>query len=178
MNAARLVGLLSGGFHALFEWDARLFTLGDRGVNEQSITFRLGIYLHTLFEGYHVDCEYNKAGEKPKASARANKQSMKPDIIIHCRESPELNLFCLEAKKEYLWNDENTGYEDMKAKLIGLTHPDDIYKYKLGLAWKIPECNDPAKHEAFWFINGEMRLQTTLADFETPVIKLFQKHHG
>lgn len=49
MNAERFVGLLSGGFHALFEWDAVLFTIGDRGVNEQAITFRLGVYFDKLF---------------------------------------------------------------------------------------------------------------------------------
>src|SRR5204863_7820338 len=100
MNAERLVGLIAGGFHALFEWDAQLFDLGTDGVNEQTITFRLGIYFHTLFEGYHVDCEYNCIWDEPKACIRAGKQSMKPDIIIHRRNSDRANLFCLEAKKE------------------------------------------------------------------------------
>jgi hypothetical protein len=174
MNAERLVGLLSGGFHALFEWDSDLFTLGDRGVNEQSMTFRLGIYLNSLFEGYNVDCEYNKAGNRPKASARAGKQSMKPDVIIHRRNSDEFNLFCLEAKKEYSWEAE---YADLEGKLISLTHPED-YRYKLGLAWKIPESADPAAHTAFWFKNGEMKLKTSLTGFEAQVVELIQRHNG
>lgn len=175
MNAERLVGLLSGGFHAVFEWDSELFTLGDRGVNEQSITFRLGIYLNSLFVGYHVDCEYNKERNKPKASARAKKQSMKPDVIIHSRNSDESNLFCLEAKKEYLWKAE---YADMEGKLIGLTHPDDIYHYKLGMAWKIPESPNPDSHTAFWFINGEMKLETSLKGFELQLTELLRNYHG
>ena len=102
MNAERLVGLLSGGFHALFEWDAELFDLGTDGVNEQTITFRLGLYLHGLFEGYHVDCEYNRIWDKPKACQRAEKQSMKPDVIIHRRrsdtENPHRPAFGLEPR--------------------------------------------------------------------------------
>jgi hypothetical protein len=178
MNAERFVGLLSGGFQALFEWDSMLFTLGERGVNEQSITFRLGIYLYTLFQGYNVDCEYNKAWNKPKASERAGKQSMKPDVIVHIRNSDEANLFCLEAKKYYDWDNPKTGYEDIKNKLIGLTHPEDIYRYNLGLAWKIAENPEPDAHEAFWFIHGEMVLETSLYRFEPILIKLLQKHHG
>ena len=178
MNAERFVGLLSGGFHALFQWDSKLFTLGDRGVNEQSITFRLGIYLNSLFEGYHVDCEYNKAWDKPKASKRAGKQSMKPDVIIHIRNSDKANLFCLEAKKHYDWDNPKTGYVDMRNKLVGLTHPADIYRYKLGLAWKIPENPEPSAHEALWFIHGEMTLKTSLCDFEPVLIELLHKHYG
>ncbi len=178
MSVSRFVGLLSGGFHALFAWDSILFTLGDRGVNEQSITFRLGIYLHTLFEGYHVDCEYNKAWDKPKASKRARKQSMKPDVIVHVRNSDKANLLCVEAKKHYDWNNPKTGYSDMKRKLVGLTHPADIYRYKLGLAWKIPENPDPRIHEAFWFIRGKMTLKTSLYDFEPALSEVLHRYYG
>ncbi len=178
MNAERLVGLLSGGFHALFEWDAELFDLGTDGVNEQTITFRLGLYLHGLFEGYHVDCEYNRIWDKPKACQRAEKQSMKPDVIIHRRRSDTENLFCLEAKKDYLWNHAETGYADMEKKLVGLTHPEDRYKYILGAAWRIMPTPDPSQHRCFWFINGAKVLETSLWGFEGEVIETLRRIHG
>jgi hypothetical protein len=177
MNSERLVGLIAGGFHALFEWDAQLFDLGTEGVNEQTITFRLGIYFHTLFEGYHVDCEYNRIWDEPKACLRAEKQSMKPDIIIHRRNSDRSNLFCLEAKKNYLWDDKKVGFSDMEKKLVGLTHPDDRYRYILGLAWRIQPTPNPLEHQAFWFIKGKTVLETNMAAFESDVVAALHKYH-
>jgi hypothetical protein len=178
MNAERLVGLLSGGFHALFEWDAELFNLGTDGVNEQTITFRLGLYLHGLFEDYHVDCEYNRIWDKTKECERAGKQSMKPDVIIHRRRSDASNLFCLEAKKDYLWDDAERGYADMENKLVGLTHPDDRYRYVLGGAWRIMPTPDPSQHRCFWFINGAKVLETSLFGFEEELIQTLRRNHG
>ena len=178
MNPERLVGLLTGSFQTLFEWDAELFDLGTDGVNEQTITFRLGLYLHCLFEGYNVDCEYNRIWDEPKACVRAGKQSMKPDIIIHRRRSDQHNLFCLEAKKNYTWENPKTGYPDMEKKLVGLTHPEDRYRYILGVAWKIQPTPDPSSHEALWFMNGRIALETTLADFEADLIEALHEHHG
>jgi hypothetical protein len=177
MNAERLVGLIAGGFHALFEWDAELFDLGTDGVNEQTITFRLGIYFHSLFDGYHVDCEYNRIWDEPKACVLAGKQSMKPDIIVHRRNSSGANLFCLEAKKNYLWNNKKVGFPDMGKKLVGLTHPDDRYRYVLGLAWRIMPSPNPAEHQALWFINGVNVLKTSLAAFESEVVAALRSHN-
>ena len=177
MNAERLVGLIAGGFHALFEWDAELFDLGTDGVNEQTITFRLGVYFHSLFDDYHVDCEYNRIWDEPKACVLAGKQSMKPDLIVHRRNSDKSNLFCLEAKKDYLWDDEKIGFPDINKKLIGLTHPGDRYHYILGLAWRIQPTPDPQKHQALWFINGNNILETSLAAFDSDVISALHKHH-
>lgn len=103
---------------------------------------------------------------------------MKPDIIIHHRVSDKANLFCLEAKKDYNWNHPLTGYKDMEAKLIGLTHPDDIYRYTMGLAWKIPESANPADHTALWFIDGEMKRETSLYHYEPELVELLRERYG
>jgi hypothetical protein len=170
MTNERLIGLLSGGFQALFEWDAELFDLGTDGVNEQTITFRLGLYLQSLFPKQNIDCEYNRIWDEPKASVLAGKQSMKPDIIVHRRNSDRFNWFCLEAKKEYLWEDKTIGFADMEKKLVGLTDRNDRYRYIVGLAWKIKPMRDPKDHEAFWFINGKNVLTTSLIGFESDVV--------
>ncbi len=178
MNAKRLVGLLSRGFHALFEWDAELFDLGTDGVNEQTITFRLGFYLQGLFEDYHVDCEYNRIWDKTKACPQVGKQSMKPDVIIHRRRSNIENLFCLEAKKDYLWNDPASGYADTENKLLGLTHPDLQYGYVLGAAWRIMPTPESSQHRILWFIKGGSVLETSLQGFEDNLIETLGRYHG
>lgn len=177
-NAERLVGLLSRGFRALFERDADLFELGTDGVNEQTITFRLGLYLHGLFEGYQVDCEYNRLWDKTKACQRAEKRSMRPDVIIHRRRSDISNLFCLEAKKDYLWDNAESGYTDIEKKLVGLTHPEDRYRYILGAAWRIMPTPVLARHACFWFINGAKVLETSLCGFEAELIETLKRTRG
>ena len=162
----------------MFESDRELFDLGTDGINEQTITFRLGLYLHGLFEGYHVDCEYNRIWDKPKECQRAGKRSMKPDVIIHRRKSDTSNLFCLEAKKDYLWDDAKIGYADMEKKLVGLTHPEDRYRYILGAAWRIMPTPEPSDHKIHWFMKGASVLETSLWGFETGLVETLRRNHG
>lgn len=82
--------------------------------NERAISHRLGLYLQLLFEGWHVDCEYNRnfgqikrleqyeelldANQRMRNIAETDPITVFPDIIIHER-STHNNLLVLEMKK-------------------------------------------------------------------------------
>jgi hypothetical protein len=60
MNVAKILPLLESAFQELFNSDRILFDLGSQGISEQSVTFRLGLYLQHRFRDHNVDCEYNR----------------------------------------------------------------------------------------------------------------------
>ena len=75
-------------------------------VNERSLTHQLAVYLSQKFEGWSVDCEYNRNHDDPKRldiqrtdlSDDLDAVTVYPDIIIHKRQTRE-NLLVIEAKK-------------------------------------------------------------------------------
>lgn len=76
-------------------------------VNERSISHRLASYLEPFFQGWNVDCEYNRNHDDPKRLEirRRNIQSddtqattVFPDIIVHRRGTDE-NFVVIEMKK-------------------------------------------------------------------------------
>lgn len=76
-------------------------------VNERSISYRLASYLEPFFQGWNVDCEYNRNHDDPKRLdiRRRNVQSddtqattVFPDIIVHRRGTNE-NFVVIEMKK-------------------------------------------------------------------------------
>jgi hypothetical protein len=85
--------------------DRDLFRLG---ANERSFTHKLATYLQQEFPRWHVDCEYNRDGIRPKTLgldeheevpiADAEGATVFPDIIIH-RRNTKNNLAVVEAKK-------------------------------------------------------------------------------
>lgn len=103
------------------DWD--LIALG---AHEQSIAHRIAVHLEPLFPGFHIDCEYNRNkyatkvfvgefGQKPKA--------MRPDIIVHRRNTPE-NVLALEMKANA-----NTKKSNDRKKLKALGAQDGGYLY-------------------------------------------------
>ncbi|MDP1579571.1 MAG: hypothetical protein Q8M02_04800 [Candidatus Didemnitutus sp.] len=171
MAPADLVNRISTGFAELFTRDGELFDLGMDGVNEQTITFRLGFYLQGQFPDLHVDCEYNRYLDKTKGCEMSGVAWMKPDVIVHRRRSAEANLFCLEAKKDYLWEDEKSGYASMRPKLLALTRDDGNYRYPFGLAWHIIPSRDPSHHHAIWFRSGAPFYESSLVGFEAGLLE-------
>jgi hypothetical protein len=76
--------------------------------NERSLTHRFAVHVQSEFKDYHVDCEYNRDGHKPKRLKRFKKRVQSnsakgvtafPDIIVH-RRGPGTgnNLVVIEAK--------------------------------------------------------------------------------
>ncbi len=78
--------------------------------NERSITHRLAMYLQDEFEGWDVDCEYNRDHHSPDHVKRlqsytdpiraddSDAKTVFPDIIIHHRGKTD-NLLVIEVKK-------------------------------------------------------------------------------
>ena len=166
MNSRDLVQRFSVALNELFHRDGELFDLGTHGINEQTLTFRLGLYLASQFPGHNVDCEYNRLWDGKKHCQRFGISWMKPDVVVHIRQSDEANLLCIEAKKSKDWKDLEALPDDVGQKLKALTHPEEAYHYALGLAWRIAPSGDPNDHDAVWFVSGEPVLTTRLRDFE------------
>ena len=112
-------------------------------LNERTISHKFAEALQDQFPGWHVDCEYNRRGEKAK---RQGGQLVRPDIIIHHRGVPE-NLLCIEAKKE------GESLDDDKIKLKNFTEPlgDDRYQFGLLLVLSLKA---PYKITCEWFLDG------------------------
>ncbi|MHA3772643.1 hypothetical protein ACXR0O_13990 [Verrucomicrobiota bacterium sgz303538] len=115
---------LDRALERLMKDDYKLF---EYDVNERTICGRLAFHLQFEFPDFHVDCEYNRREEAPKAVkksddqeifelvrlARATRRSSKrrkpfestdtitvfPDIVVHERGEQERNLLVIEAKK-------------------------------------------------------------------------------
>ena len=76
-------------FHDLF--------LLKNDVVETAISHKLALYLQQQFDDWHVDCEYNRnyLGDVK----RLDGDIVRPDIIIHRRETRADNLMVIEIKK-------------------------------------------------------------------------------
>lgn len=109
----------------------RDFDLIALGGHEQSVAHRIGVYLEAHFSGYAVDCEYNRQKHKTKArpaeTDSAAPKKMRPDIIVHVRNSGQ-NVLAVEMKANA--NEDST---DDLAKLKTL-RADKTYLYK-GIAF-------------------------------------------
>lgn len=151
--------------------------------NERSISHKLAEYLSIEFEGYHVDCEYNRggpdgdtklleyllantepfkeSGDEPRSDVKA--RTVYPDIIIH-RRATDVNLLVIEMKTTSGGGD----YIKDQNKLRAFTSPDEmkdgdrIYHYKLGLFIEIstgPDLKDrsPLVAKGIWFQDGKVK---------------------
>lgn len=66
-------------------------------IYEPTINHRIAVYFEELFSEFDIDCEYNKALLGYKKNGNGKK--IRPDIIIHKRETNEDNSVILEIKK-------------------------------------------------------------------------------
>lgn len=129
--------------HALNDFTKQDFQLLQLCADERAATHRIACYLQNYFSDWHVDCEYNRRGKKSKTQRGL---LVRPDIIVHHRNSPE-NLLCIEAKKEGGFLD------DDRIKLKNFTDPkgEDIYQYGLLLVLSLKA---PYKIDCEWFHDG------------------------
>lgn len=105
-------------------------------VHERSTAHRLAVQMEALFEGWNVDCEYDRDGQVKKAlmgirecdRERATDWVL-PDIIVHRRrESGRANnLLVVEIKK----HEQENACDRRKLELF--TDPRGGYSYQLGL---------------------------------------------
>ncbi len=136
---------------AMKDFRKRDLRLLELTVNERASTHRIACYLQKYFQGWHVDCEYNRKRSDQKRSPVAGSNGrIKPDIIIHRRKT-ENNLLCIEAKKSGGSLDE---LDVDRKRLAGFTNSTGEYKYRFGLLI-ILSLTKPYKIDYEWFRDGK-----------------------
>lgn len=115
----------------------------ENDLNERTITHRFAVYLENHFDGWDVDCEYNRFGDGPgslfpEVERRLAEVSgdepltrdtigrtIYPDVIVHRRGTRE-NLLAIEVRK----STNPVPDEVDRAKLSGYKDdPDFEYRY-------------------------------------------------
>ena len=146
-----LIEILQTAINRVYREDRFLlhFADGDRAGLEQAFVFRTGIYLSNLLDdtpyaALDLDSEYNKNHGNAKTS-RQFPNGLRPDLIIHERDSNNQNKLVVEFKgywKRSIWRDIR--------KLEDLTDPNDNYRYLIGIFVQIGRTEAAFRY----FING------------------------
>ena len=127
----QLQGIITNSLEILYQNDLNLIA---RGGMEQSVSFRIAIYLNDAIReidwlnDLQLDIEYNKNGLNPKRTPR-RPNGVRPDLIIHSRSNNDANTLIVEIKG--WWNDETREVD--RIKLEDFTHQEGEYKYGLGV---------------------------------------------
>lgn len=149
---AYLVKLLQNAVNAVYAEERFLldFSKGSRVGLEQAFVFRTGVHLSNLlkgtcYESLDLDSEYNKNHGYVKTSRRFP-NGLRPDLIIHKRDSNEENILVAEFKG--WWNND---IDTDIIKLEDLTSPEENYHYLIGVFVQIER--DKPNYQ--YFINGK-----------------------
>jgi hypothetical protein len=121
---------------AIAEFYAREAFLLDKDLGERALTHRLAVCVERQFDGWEVDCDYNRLGERlfklPHGSIVSTDdelgKSIFPDIVVHRRAVPE-NLLAMEVRKAT----NHQPVEHDHHKLCGMTDPNVWFAYRIGV---------------------------------------------
>jgi hypothetical protein len=121
---------------ALGDFYARETWLLEHDLGERTLTHRVAVYLEKQYEGWEVDCNYDRLGERtlrlPKGSIVSTDdrlgKSIFPDIVVHRRTVPE-NLLAIEVRKAT----NHQPPEHDQHKLRALTDPHLWFAYRIGV---------------------------------------------
>ena len=121
---------------ALRDFYAREAQLFEKDLGERTFTHRLAVHVEKQFEGWDVDCDYNRLGERTLRLPRGtvistddgNGKSVFPDIVVHHRAIPE-NLLAIEVRKAA----NHQPPEHDRHKLRALTDPHLWFAYWIGV---------------------------------------------
>ena len=121
---------------ALHEFYARESVLLDKDSGERALTHRLAVQFEKQFQGWEIDCEYDRLGERtlrlPHGSIVSTDdhlaKSIYPDIVVHQREIPN-NLLAVEVRKAA--NHQPLAHD--QHKLRALTDPHLWFAYWVGV---------------------------------------------
>jgi hypothetical protein len=121
---------------ALAEFYAQETYLLEKDLGERTLTHRLAVHLERQFEGWDIDCDYDRLGERtlrlPKGSIVSTDdhigKSVYPDIVVHRRAVPE-NLLAVEVRKA----SNHQPPEHDRHKLRALTDPHLWFAYRIGI---------------------------------------------
>jgi hypothetical protein len=117
-------------FYALETW------LLEHDLGERALTHRLAVHLEPQFQGWQVDCDYDRLGERTLRLPRGTivstddhlAKSVYPDIVVHQREIPN-NLLAIEVRKAS--NHQPPDHD--RHKLQALTDPHLWFAYWIGV---------------------------------------------
>lgn len=142
----------------------------ERGLAELNLTSHLTKYLTPLFEGYNVDSEYNGDILKPNdrkaldiAKNRmisigiepndSNNYKLRPDIIIHKRNTNEFNLVVIELKKDTN-SQKSKDFDLLKLEHMTIDYSGNHYNYRLGVSIIIETKENTGKFQIKYFQSG------------------------
>ena len=115
---------------AVAEFYKRDQSLIEKDLCERCMVHRLAVYLEEIFNGYNVDCEFNKSfyGDVVNNKVLSSINGNYVDIIVNKRSNNlGENLLCFEVKKEKNKRDRDKDGENLKI----LTDP-NRFGYVLG----------------------------------------------
>lgn len=93
-------------------------------INERTISHRFAVYLEKYFEGWSVDCEYNRDHDDKKTldifptetkTDDTKARTVFPDIIVHQRRTNK-NLLVIEMKKTTNTNSDDRDKDTKKLR--------------------------------------------------------------
>jgi hypothetical protein len=121
---------------ALEEFYAHETFLLAHDLGERALTHRLAVHLEKQFQGWDVDCDYDRLGARtlrlPHGTIVSTDdhlgKSIFPDIVVHQREIPN-NLLAVEVRKA----SNHQPPEHDQQKLRALTDPHLWFAYWIGV---------------------------------------------
>jgi hypothetical protein len=121
---------------ALEAFYSRESYLLDNDFGERALTHRLAVHVEHQFDGWDVDCDYDRLGERtlrmPHGSIVSTEdhfsKSIFPDIVVHQRDVPN-NLMAIEVRKA----SNHQPLEHDQLKLKALTDPHIWFAYEVGI---------------------------------------------
>ena len=116
----------------------------EKDPGERTFSHRLAVHVERQFDGWDVDCDYNRLGERrlrlPTGTIISTDdfsgKSVFPDIVVHHRAIPE-NLLAIEVRKAT----NHQPPEHDQHKLRGLTDPHLWFAYQIGVMLTLAKDN-------------------------------------
>ncbi len=143
----------------------------ENDINEPCVSHRLALHMTPLFEGYHVDCEYNgnvddhngkkriqvlkdevlRAGIVVDDNNEIIEKLIYPDIIVHNRGDNNHNILIIEVKKK---TNKMIEYDRVKLRAYTSRYYEDGLEYRLGCLLIYSTGANP-DIELEFYVNGE-----------------------
>jgi len=121
MDNFEMKTIINSVLQELIEKDSDILKID---INERTISHRFAVYLEKYFEGWSVDCEYNRDHDDKKTldifptetkTDDTKARTVFPDIIVHQRRTNK-NLLVIEMKKTTNTNSDDRDKDTKKLR--------------------------------------------------------------